>query len=193
MTMAKERERKFLIADQKALDLHLSKGCVLFQRRIDQFYLITQEDRHLRIRREGNTLPGHTMCYKVKTTDPTVRDEFEMIISEEKFTEMSATAVSWLSKYRTSWHQELHSYVIYFDMDKIYVGEYPIEDVLEIEFPEDMPKDVEDKIVSDLKFLGKEVTSDPSYSNIVLAADNVRWWRDNRGVGPKESLSITIQ
>lgn len=193
MTMAKERERKFLISDQKALDLHISDAGNIFRNRIDQFYLVVGEDRHVRIRRTGMMIPEYTLCYKVKTSDPTVRDEFEMNITEQQFASMSATAMSWLSKFRTSWNSDLCSYRLHFDMDRIYVGEYPIEDVIEIEFPDDMPKEVEEKVISELRFLGKEVTADPSYSNIVLAANNARWWRDNRGVGPKESLSITLQ
>jgi len=193
MTMTKERERKFLKSDPKNLELSLSDVGYILRNRIDQFYLIVGEDRHVRIRRIGMMIPEYTLCYKVKTSDPAIRDEFEMNITEQQFASMSATAMSWLSKFRTSWDLELYSHRVHFDMDRIYVGEYPIKDVIEIEFPKDMPKEVEEKIVSELKFLGKEVTSDPLYSNIVLAANNTKWWRDNRGVGPKESLSTKFR
>lgn len=148
--MAKEIERKFLVAGDQWR--RLAEGGVS----IRQGYVITSEDRSLRVRIYGD---GRAMLTVKIGPSALTRDEFEVAISTELATEMLDHAVGMvLEKVR----YEIAHRGFTWEVD-VYGGSYKGLVVAEIEL------DSESDRPELPAWVGREVTGDSRYSNQSLA------------------------
>lgn len=144
--MAKEIERKFLVAD----DSYLSEA--LYETEISQGYLSVDPDRVVRIRVAG---PKGLLTVKTRT-EGISRHEWEFEIPACEAREMiEKAAIGVISKTRYFVAAEDN---LMWEVD-IFHGEHEGMKVAEIELPS------EDTEFTKPSFVGKEVTGDPGYYN----------------------------
>jgi CYTH domain-containing protein len=148
--MAKEVERKFLVADDGWRRMATAST------RIEQFYLATEDGRSIRIRIKDGTEALITLKFG---QDARVRDEFEFPVPLEDALEMRAFAIGRiLDKTRHLVPHGGHVFEIdcfHADLDGLVLAE--------LETPDDIP----DAALP--SWLGREVTGEAGYYNATLA------------------------
>ncbi|SCX27566.1 CYTH domain protein [Agrobacterium sp. DSM 25558] len=153
--MAKEIERKFLVADESWRDQTASRTP------FRQGYIVSLQDRSVRVRIKGDD--SATLTIKIGTNS-LVRDEYEYDIPVADAEELLTTATGIIiEKIRhTVEHQGFIWEIDVFD--GLYKGLVVAEVELKAETDQpDLPT-----------WLGPEVTGDPRFSNQHLATDDLR-------------------
>jgi adenylate cyclase len=150
----KEIEKKFLLAEGASIPI----PAVFSKFKIKQAYLFAEQDKQVRIR-----LSNKKATLGIKYTEGLVRDEFEYDIPIEDGKLMYNKSTNKLEKQRLSFKRGSEHY----DVDSYPNGFI----VVEVEFNDE---DKMDKWVKP-RWIGEEVTNDPTYSNIVLAKQNLKF------------------
>lgn len=155
-----EIERKFLLAAPPAAGVLHALGAQPID--IEQIYLATEDDRHVRIRRRG--IGANAMYYrteKIRRSD-TTRVERESLISRREYERLSLDADPARRPIRKTRHCFVHEGA-YFELDEF-------KDQVDLWLLEvELADDAEAVEVPDTLGPVTEVTGDPSYGNRNLA------------------------
>jgi adenylate cyclase len=146
--MAKEIERKFLLADGASIPIPAK-----YERfQIKQGYLLAEKGKQIRVR-----LTKTKAVITIKYTANIVRDEYEYEIPMKDGKEIYSKCELKIEKKRLSFSRDN----AHFDVDSFTNGIQFVE--VEFQSLKDMKKWVKPQ------WLGKEITKDKKYSNIILA------------------------
>jgi len=146
--MAKEIEKKFLLADGASIPIPAKYA----RFKIKQAYLLAEKGKQIRIR-----LTKDKAVITIKYTGNIVRDEYEYGIPMKDGKEIYKKCELKLEKDRLTFSRDN----VHYDVDTFINGIVFVE--VEFKSLRDMKKWVKPS------WLGKEITNDKKYSNIVLA------------------------